>query len=472
MRTCQYNNSNKHWSLSEYNNNNAWYYNGNNGRFNNNNKYNSNECRPVLELYYDDSHLEDYPIPYSDFLGYYKICRRHKRNKPSQLLFEIDLVDNLIKLCHEANFGEYETSRSIVFIITQPKPREVIAADFRDRIIQTIIVQKLQPHLEAYMHPDSYSCRVGKGGLKAALMFKEYLREVSENYTKDCWVYSLDFHSFFMSIDSHLWTQRLLDFADEHYEEADWQVLFKLIPKVYLSLPQLNCVKKSPPWMWSLIDPSKSLLHKTDRIGLPIGNVTSQNMANFGTTPYLRRMEKVADKFVHYTDDNKGIVRDKKRFLKSLNQIKKDCWEQDHLIIHPKKFDIQHYSKGTRIGAYKIRFDRILPNDRIAHNFKYKITKAIESAERDEKYIYKHKEDFMATINSYLGILKHCNSYRLKKEYIEKLKHSRWNIVFKFAPDYHKVTIRKEYTQVEWQKRANKAKRKAFLELAQQLKTE
>lgn len=69
MRTCQYNNSNKHWSLSEYNNNNAWYYNGNNGRFNNNNKYNSNECRPVLELYYDDSHLEDYPIPYSDFLG-------------------------------------------------------------------------------------------------------------------------------------------------------------------------------------------------------------------------------------------------------------------------------------------------------------------------------------------------------------------------------------------------------------------
>lgn len=224
--------------------------------------------------------------------------------------------------------------------------------------------------------------------------------------------------------------------------------------------------------MWRLIDDSKSLLHKTDGIGLPIGNVTSQNMANFCTTPFLRRMDEIADKFVHYTDDNKGIVTDKEKFLKSLNQVKKDCLEQDHLLIHPKKFDIQHYSKGARIGAYKIRFNRILPNDRIAHNFKYKIMKAIEMAEKDENYVYKYKEDFMATINSYLGILKHCNAYNLKKEYIEKLKHSRWNIVFKFAPDYHKVNIKKQYTQLEWQKKANKPNKRAFYLLKQQLNVE
>lgn len=462
MRTCQYNISNLHWSCAEYNSNNAWYYNGNNGNFNNNNKYNSNTCRPVLELHYDDNHLEDYPIPYHEFITYYKICRRHKRNKASQLLFEIDQIDNLIRLCHEVNMYDYEPSKSIVFVITQPKPREVIAADFRDRIVQTIVVQKLLPHLEEYMHPDSYSCRVNKGGLKAAQAYMKYLYDLSEGYTKDCWLYSLDFQSFFMSIDTHLWSQKLLDFANEHYLEADHEVISHLIPTIYKALPQNNCVRKSPPWMWQLIGPGKSLLGKDDGIGIAIGNVTSQTMANFCTTEFLWYLSIVVPKFIHYTDDNKGIVTDKEEFLKQLPYIKEKCWKDYHLVLHPKKFDIQHYSKGARVGAYKIKFNRMLPNDRIAHNFKYRVNKAIEYAVADEKYVYKNKEDFMATLNSYLGILKHCNSYRLKQEYMEKLRHSPWNIVFDFAGDYHKVNIKKGYTRIGWYTSINKKSRHKF----------
>ena len=117
IRTCQYSNSNIHWSVAEYNRNNAWYYNGNNGQLNNNNKYNEQQSVPVLELHYDDNLLDKYPIPYEDFYKYYKICRKHKRNKPSQLIFEMDLVDNLVKLCHEVNNMTYKQSTSIVFIL-------------------------------------------------------------------------------------------------------------------------------------------------------------------------------------------------------------------------------------------------------------------------------------------------------------------------------------------------------------------
>ncbi|MBR1373179.1 hypothetical protein IJ556_01855 [bacterium] len=75
IRPCQYggasavitNNSNIHWTVAEYNANNAWYYNGNNGTLNNNNKYNTNQSRPTLERRFDDDQLEKYPIPYSFF---------------------------------------------------------------------------------------------------------------------------------------------------------------------------------------------------------------------------------------------------------------------------------------------------------------------------------------------------------------------------------------------------------------------
>lgn len=88
-RACQYTKRNIHWSVSEYNSNNAWYYNGNNGHMNNNNKNNDLMVRSCLELYRENDHmLMDYPVPYDYILESYYICRRKKRRKPSQMIFE------------------------------------------------------------------------------------------------------------------------------------------------------------------------------------------------------------------------------------------------------------------------------------------------------------------------------------------------------------------------------------------------
>lgn len=445
---CQRTSGHIHWSVSEYNNNNAWYYNGNNGTLNNNNKYNSNQVRPSLARYYDDDHLLDYPIPYNEFIDYYRKCRQKKRRKASPLIFEHNQVEELITLCHELNMGDYLQRTSIAFIITRPKVREVIAADFRDRVAQTILVQKLLPYMERYLHPDSYACRVKRGGLASARQFRRYVYEVSEGYTVDCWLFSLDIQAFFPSIDTAYWTDKLLEFVDERYEEADISVVKYLIKQIYLYEPQTNCVKMSPDWMWGLLDPAKSMLYgKAPHIGLAIGNVTAQFLALFVTTKVLYRMSEMGVKFVCYTDDIKGVVRDKDKFLRSLPEIRAMFEDECHLHLHPKKFDIQHYSHGIRVGAFKVRFDRLLPNDRVAHNFKFKVGQAIKKANEDEKYIYKHKEDVMAFVNSYLGMLKHCNSYRLRSSQIERLKNSPWSKVFVFSDECLKISIKSKFTE-------------------------
>lgn len=463
---CQRTNGYIHWSVSEYNNNNAWYYNGNNGTLNNNNKYNTNQVRPSLARFYDDDHLQDYPIPYTDFINYYRICRQKKRRKASPLIFEHNQVDELIALCHEVNFGDYVQRTSIAFIITRPKVREVIAADFRDRVAQTILVQRLLPYMEKYLHPDSYACRVGKGGLAAARQFQRYIYEVSEGYTVDCYLFSLDIQAFFPSIDTAYWTDKLLEFVDEVYEEADISVVKYLIKTIYLYEPQTNCVKMSPDWMWGLLDPSKSMLYgKADHIGLAIGNVTAQFLALFVTTKVLFRLSEMGVKFVCYTDDIKGVVRDKEAFLHSLPELRAMFQEECHLRLHPKKFDIQHHSHGIRVGAFKVRFDRLLPNDRVAHNFKFKIGRVIAKAEADESYIYKYKEDVMAFVNSYLGMLKHCNSFRLRDSQIQRLINSPWSKVFVFSDDRLKINIKDKFKESTYQRLKTKECKRKYVSL-------
>lgn len=451
---CQYNKRIISWSCGEYNTNNAWYYNGNNGRLNNNNKYNTYRVRPVLERNTEKGHLSDNPIvSYEEIYDSCVRCRRRKGNKPSYLYFADNRRDELINLWYEINNRELTFKPSIAFIITNPKIREVMAADFRDRVAQTYLVQELLPFFERYESPNSYSCRVGKGGLKAALDFNKMVKEVSENYTKDCYLFSLDFRTFFPAIDIEFWAPKLVKWIDENYVGNNKDIIKYLAEKIYLHKPQNDYIVRCPLDMWQMLDPLKSIIFSTTGLGIPIGNVTSQTIANFITTPVLKFLDEHGIKYVCYTDDIKGIVTDKEKFMKLLPEIRKFAWEECRLKLHPKKFDIQHYSKGIRIGAYKVRFDRMLPNNRIAHNFIHKINKYITFLNEDENKVWKFKDKFVSVVNSYLGMLKHCNSYRLRKEGIDLLKNSRWAKYLNFPEDMLKVELKEEYKTVNVYKR-------------------
>jgi hypothetical protein len=54
-------------------------------------------------------------------------CRRTKRNSINQLRFEADLESNLVGLYRDLRGGNYRIGRSIAFVVTHPKIREVWA---------------------------------------------------------------------------------------------------------------------------------------------------------------------------------------------------------------------------------------------------------------------------------------------------------------------------------------------------------
>ena len=104
-------------------------------------------------------------IPLEDFFIAYYQCRKRKRKTINALQFEVNYEENLVKLWREVNSRKYEIGRSICFLVTRPKLREIFAADFRDRIVHHVIMMRLEPLFEEVFIEDNYNCRKGKGTL-------------------------------------------------------------------------------------------------------------------------------------------------------------------------------------------------------------------------------------------------------------------------------------------------------------------
>jgi RNA-directed DNA polymerase len=135
-------------------------------------------------------------IELADLFEAYFNCRKHKRNTHNALAFEIDYEIRLLELWAEINSGHYQPGKSIAFIVNKPVKREIFAADFRDRIVHHLVINKLNPLFEKAFIYDSYACRAGKGTHLGVQRVDRFIRQCSQNYTQDCYVLELDIKGF------------------------------------------------------------------------------------------------------------------------------------------------------------------------------------------------------------------------------------------------------------------------------------
>jgi RNA-directed DNA polymerase len=106
-------------------------------------------------------------------------CHRNKRTTLNALAFEINAEANLLVLQQELRMHTYRPGRSICCLTDGPKPREVFAADFCDRVVHHLLVSHQERIFEALFIHDSYACRTGKGTLAASDRLMACLRQVT-----------------------------------------------------------------------------------------------------------------------------------------------------------------------------------------------------------------------------------------------------------------------------------------------------
>lgn len=162
---------------------------------------------------------------FEELVQAYFDCREHKRNSASALAFEQSLERNLYQLYRELQDGSYRPGRSICFVITRPKPREVWAADFRDRIVHHLFYNRISPRFYASFIPDSCACIPGRGTLYAAERLESKVRSVTQNWRRPAYYLKCDLANFFVSIDKRIVRELLA----RHIGEPFWMALAKTI---------------------------------------------------------------------------------------------------------------------------------------------------------------------------------------------------------------------------------------------------
>ena len=201
-------------------------------------------------------------VSYEELYRAYLDCRKRKRMTHNALQLEIDENINLYKLWKDLNYMRYEVGKSIVFCVDKPVKREVFAADFRDRIVHHLIINRINSILEDEFIENSYSCRVGKGTDYGIAQCKRYIEEASDNYNKNCYIVKCDLKSFFMTINKQKLYEKLINFIHDKYkikDERDYIFMEYIIKLIVFNEPQNNCVMKQGWEHWDDLPKSKSL---------------------------------------------------------------------------------------------------------------------------------------------------------------------------------------------------------------------
>ena len=377
-------------------------------------------------------------IPLEDFFIAYYQCRKRKRSTINALEFEVDYEANLVKLWKDVNSGKYEIGKSICFLVTKPKLREIFAADFRDRIVHHVVMMRLEPLFEAIFIEDNYNCRKGKGTLYGVKRLHEQIQQCSNNYTEDCYVGKFDMQGFFMSIHKPTLWKMLVKFIEENYFGNDKRIILWLVKQIVMHCPQYNCIRKTPIHMWDRLAKNKSLFTCGDEYGLPIGNLTSQCFANF----YLHWFDLyVKDNFKYYgryVDDFYIICEDKRKISEFVRNISQYLNLRLMIKLHPDKIYIQHYKKGIKFTGSVVKGKRIYSSNSTVSNIYMTIHKLNSEIDLN------NAEHFVQSLNSYWGFMKHYSSYNIKLKVFQQINY-KWFEFILYNASRHKFEMRKKY---------------------------
>ena len=300
-----------------------------------------------------------------------------KRKKKDVQEFNINLMDNILSLNQRLINKEYQHGKYYHFKINDPKPRDIHKASVEDRLVHHAIYRILYPFFDKVFCSDSYSCRLNKGAHKAINRFRDFAYKVGRNDIRTCWVLKCDIKKFFSSIDHEI----LLDILRQYISDKDI--------------------------LW-LLDRIVNSFHSSEfGVGLPLGNLTSQLLVNIYMNEFdqfvkhklkIKYYTRYADDFV-ILSDNRGEFESYVKVIQSFLNVGL------RLKLHPNKVFIETiYSGVDFLGWVHFSDHRILRT-----KTKRRMLKRINSDSFD----------------SYLGSLKHGNSFKLENmifdQYFQKL---------------------------------------------------
>lgn len=342
-------------------------------------------------------------------------ARKGKRKTKNERAFEIYGLENLIWLRDCILLKEYNPMRGICFVLYVPVIREVFAASYRDRVIHHFIYDVVAEWWDKQFIYDSYSCRKGKGTLFGIKRLEHHIRSVSDNYMKIAYVIKLDIKGYFTSMSREKLYELAIRGLNRQFPKGERGELYYIVKYLWRQVifddPVTGVTRKGTEDEWGLLKEGKSLFYQDPGLGIVIGNLTSQLLSNILLNELDRfvTMKLGYKHYGRYVDDFYIVVpaEQKEQALRDVAVIEKFLWRELGLKLHPKKRYCQEIHKGVEFIGARIYPGFKLVSKRIERNFRRAVKEFAEGEVKAE------------TIISYLGLLGHFKSYKLRKSAFE-----------------------------------------------------
>ena len=330
-------------------------------------------------------------------------CRRRKRYSVAAAEFDYDAMNNLLHLQRELTASCWLPGPYTHFRITDPKPRKISAAPFRDRIVHHAIVNVLEPVFERRFIYDSYACRRGKGTHRAVLRAQQFQRQNS-------WSLKTDIVKFFPSIDHEI----LLHCIGRVVRDAD---VMRLITAVIDSGRGVLDEEYVPPFF-----PGDDLFSLLRPRGLPIGNLTSQFFANvfLDSLDHFVREELRVPGYVRYADD-----------LVLFGDSRKQMWEYRDAIsefaaglrlrLHATKTHVAPCTQPLNFLGLRISRDGLRLRSTGIRRFTRRIRR-LQGRLRVGRMTY---ADVQVSLKAWLAHCGHANAAGLVRDILKRLRFRR-----------------------------------------------
>ena len=272
---------------------------------------------------------------YDSLLSAWYEVRQNKTCYHPVLLYELNLAVNLSDLLDRLDKGTYKPRPLRSFYVYDPKTRLIEAPYIEDRIVQHSLLNVLRPLVECRFIDTSYACRINKGTHASNNQLKSYL----VNYKNHGYYLKIDIEKFFYSIDH--------------------QVLEKQISSIIKCQDSVKLLRL--------------FFENETGKGLPLGNVTSQLLANLSLNPvdhFIKRELKFRH-YVRYMDDL-IILSDSKEKLKEALLLIKLKIEEQNLRLNSKT-KISKIEDGIDFVGYRTWYNRRIIRKRSLYKIKRKL---------------------------------------------------------------------------------------------------
>jgi retron-type reverse transcriptase len=266
-------------------------------------------------------------LNYVNLYKSYLACKCNKRFRKDVIIYSFKYEFYLSNTLNGLKLLQYNFSRYREFFVLEPKKRRILAAPFTDRIVHTwFVTYILNPVFEKQFIATSYACIKDRGMHKAAFGAQHGMRISKRNY-ENYYILKFDISKYFDNIDK--------------------DILINIIVK--------KIKDKNVIWLLNEILDSSNEYYLNKRIGIPIGNLTSQTFANI----YLNELDQYIKHslkcrfYYRYMDDGILLCEDKAKAKEYLKYITSFLKEELRLNLN-KKTNIIKHTQGINFCGYYI----------------------------------------------------------------------------------------------------------------------